>query len=211
MPGACRARRGTMLQIESLRTPFVGPVSLTVADGECVAIQGPSGAGKSLLMRAIVDLDPNEGDVRLGTLSRNAMPAHEWRRRVALVPAESGWWSDQVADHFEPGAETDALLRAVGLPDALGWTVARLSSGERHRLAIVRALIASPDAILLDEPTASLDEAATTLVEDLVKKKCQRGAAVIVVTHDRAQPERLSARRFLMEDGHLSPSAEDVT
>ena len=211
MPGACRARRGTMLQIESLRTPFVGPVSLTVADGECVAIQGPSGAGKSLLMRAIVDLDPNEGDVWLGTLSRNAMPAHEWRRRVALVPAESGWWSDQVADHFEPGAETDALLRAVGLPDALGWTVARLSSGERYRLAIVRALIASPDAILLDEPTASLDEAATTLVEDLVKKKCQRGAAVIVVTHDRAQPERLSARRFLMEDGHLSPSAEDVT
>lgn len=194
-----------MLRIKNLRTALIGPATLDVEAGECVAIVGPSGSGKSLFLRAVVDLDPNEGEVRLGDERREVMPADRWRRRVAMVPAESGWWSDHVADHFEPGPGLDALLGAVGLPDALGWEVSRLSTGERHRLAVVRALCARPDAILLDEPTATLDAEAAGLVEDLIRAERARGAAVVIVTHDRAQAERLSTRRFRMEAGRLAP------
>jgi ABC-type iron transport system FetAB ATPase subunit len=200
-----------MLEIKNLETPLFGPVSLAVERGECVAIQGPSGSGKSLLLRAVVDLDPNEGEVRLDGNARERMAAHVWRTRVGLVPAESGWWSDRVGDHFDPEEEPRALLDAIGLPDALGWNVSRLSSGERHRLAIVRALADRPAALLLDEPTATLDAAATRLVEAVLREECARGVAMIVVTHDQAQPERLSARRFAMERGRLEPWPEAVS
>ena len=197
-----------MLDIIDLRTPLVGPISLSLAAGECVAVLGPSGAGKSLFLRAVVDLDPNEGVVRLGGRDRDLMPAHEWRRLVALVPSESGWWSDRVADHFAPEHDPAPLLAAVGLPDALGWSVSRLSSGERHRLAIARALALAPAAILLDEPTAALDDAATARIEDLIRARCAAGVPVLLVTHDRAQARRLAARRFAMTRGALRPEDE---
>lgn len=194
-----------MLSVTELSTPFIGPLDLSVAAGECVTVQGPSGSGKSLMLRAIADLDPNRGDLRLGGDSREGLPAHEWRRRVAMVPAESGWWSDRVRDHFEPEGPQPALLEAVGLPEALSWKVSRLSTGERHRLAIIRALALEPEAILLDEPTATLDDAATRHVEALLRQQCARGAALLVVTHEAAQPGRLAARRLRMEAGRLSP------
>ncbi|GMG82703.1 ATP-binding cassette domain-containing protein [Paralimibaculum aggregatum] len=192
-----------MLAIEDLRTPLIGPVSLAVERGQISALLGPSGSGKSLILRAIVDLDPNEGTVTLDVQERASMPAPEWRRRVALVPAESGWWADRVCDHFDAESELAGLLEAVELPEALDWYVARLSSGERHRLAIVRALANRPDALLLDEPTATLDEHATGLVEALIRDQCERGVAVLLVTHDEAQPARLSAGRHRVERGRL--------
>jgi len=197
-----------MLAITDLRTPHLGPLSLTVATGECVAVMGPSGSGKSLMLRAIADIDPNTGDVSLGEDDRDRMPADRWRRLVAMVPAESGWWTDRVADHFDPAHDFGPMLDAIDMADALDWPVSRLSSGERHRLAIARALGARPRAILLDEPTAMLDEAATARVEGLIADACQRGAPVIIVTHDRAQAERLGARRFRMEQGRLVPEEE---
>ncbi|HSF96636.1 MAG TPA: ABC transporter ATP-binding protein [Thermohalobaculum sp.] len=197
-----------MLDIKNLRTPLIGPVSFSVSEGECVAILGPSGSGKSLLLRAVADLDPNEGEVRLGTRERDRMPANIWRQAVALVPAESGWWTDRVADHFDPDHEAGPMLAAVGLPEAMGWQVSRLSTGERHRLAIVRALCRAPKGILLDEPTAALDDEATAAIEALITEQCRQGAAVILVTHDRDQAQRLAARRLLMERGQLRPEAE---
>ena len=188
-----------MLEIEALRTPLMGPVSLSVEAGACVAVLGPSGSGKSLLLRAVADLDPNEGAVRLDGEAREAMEADAWRRRVAFVPAESGWWADRVKEHFAPGAEP--LLAALGLPDALDWEVSRLSTGERHRLALARALQIRPRALLLDEPTAALDAEATARVEALL---AARGPApLLLVTHDAAQADRLAARRYRMAGGRL--------
>ncbi|MGI9503289.1 MAG: ABC transporter ATP-binding protein [Geminicoccaceae bacterium] len=192
-----------MLEIVNLRTQLLGPVSLAVGAGECVAILGPSGSGKSLFLRAVVDLDPNQGCVKLEDRRRDDMPADQWRRLVAMVPAESGWWSEQVADHFAPNSDANSLLDAVGLPDAMGWEVSRLSSGERQRLAIARALSARPSAILLDEPTAMLDQVATKMVEDLVRSERERGVPIVIVTHDQKQAERLAARRFAMRHGQL--------
>lgn len=198
------------LRVDRLETGLIGPLSFEVAEGECVALMGASGAGKSLLLRAIVDLDPSRGWVTFGDLDRGSVPASEWRKLVALVPAASGWWSDRVGDHFPLDAEVAGLLDAVALAGALDWEVERLSTGERQRLAIARALCRNPKALLLDEPTASLDEAATRRVENLVNRCCQSGLAVLMVTHDRRQGERMARRILHMADGRLQKDAGPV-
>jgi phosphate-transporting ATPase len=196
-----------MLRIESLATDLIGPVSLTVAGAECVAIRGASGSGKSLLLRAIADLDPNRGRVALGDADRATMPAPDWRRQVMLIPAESGWWAETVAEHFPPGTDPEPWLQAVGLDGAAGWSVHRLSTGERQRAALARALCRDPKALLLDEPTAALDSDATGLVEAAILAECAAGKPVILVTHDADQAARLADRCLWMQAGRLEPGA----
>lgn len=193
----------TGLRVEQLATSLFGPANLEVRRGECATLMGASGAGKSLLLRAIVDLDPNTGEVWCDELARGGMSASEWRKLVALAPAESGWWADRVQDHFPASSEVETLLGKLGLPEALGWNVSRLSSGERQRLAIARAVCRGPRVLLLDEPTASLDESATRVVEDLVRHCCAKGMSVLVVTHDRSQAERLADQRLVMADRRI--------
>lgn len=196
-----------MLEVVGLRTRHVGPASFTVPAGGCVALQGPSGGGKSLLLRALADLDPAEGIVRLNGEPRESMRADLWRRRVAMVPAESGWWADQVAAHFPDAVDPAPLLAAVDLPEAAEWEVARLSTGEKQRLALARALALEPAALLLDEPTAALDAAATARVEALLTARQAAGAAILLVTHDAAQAERMADMRLWIEKGRLRPAA----
>lgn len=194
-----------MLTVKGLMTTVGGPAELEVRSGEIVAVRGPSGSGKSLMLRAIADLDPAEGEVALDGTPREAIPAPEWRRRVAYVPAESGWWSDRVRDHF-PEAAGEELVTALGLdPAALDWDVARLSTGERQRLAIARALVLAPEVWLLDEPTGALDAEAAERVERLLTEGRGRGAAILLVTHLAEQAARLGDRTLHMEAGRLSP------
>ena len=194
-----------MLSVRDLASAVLGPVSFDVAAGECVAVMGASGAGKSLLLRAIADLDPNGGDVALNGTTRNAMPAHAWRRQVALVPAESGWWADRVGEHFIAAPPDMGLLDALGLAaEALDWSVARLSSGEKHRLAILRALCLRPAALLLDEPSASLDETSTERLEAVLKDQRAGGVPIVLVTHDAAQAERLATRIITLAGGRIA-------
>ncbi len=193
-----------MLRVEGLTRLGLGPFDFEVADGACLAITGPSGAGKSLLLRAIADLDPNEGRVFTGRHERAGVSGPQWRRAVALLPAESGWWGAQVAEHFVDAAAIGDLLQQVGLSrEAITWRVARLSTGERHRLALLRALEQEPEVLLLDEPTTMLDEAATTLVEDLLKARMARGLSIVLVTHDSAQPGRIAGKVMRLEAGQL--------
>ncbi|WP_431858992.1 ABC transporter ATP-binding protein [Azospirillum sp.] len=194
-----------MLTVRNLATPVLKPASLSVATGACVAVQGPSGAGKSVLLRAIADLDPNTGEVSLGDRSREAMPAPAWRRLVAYVAAESGWWLERVGEHFADPVAALPLVAALGLPaQALEWPVARLSTGERQRLAFARTLAQRPAVLLLDEPTAALDEASVDRVETLLRAELARGTAILLVTHATAQAERLADRTLRMEGGCLS-------
>lgn len=196
-----------MLEIAELETRHVGPISMNVSGGECVAILGPSGSGKSLLLRAIADLDPNAGRVALNGQIREEMPACEWRRKVAFVPAETGWWADRVSDHFADTDDVGDLLAAMKLSDAMEWEVSRLSTGERHRLGIVRALQTKPRALLLDEPTASLDGDMTTAVEELIRHLLAGDVSVLIVTHDEEQARRIAGRSMRMSDGQLTPEA----
>ena len=195
-----------MIEIKALARLHIGPVNLSLADGEVVAVTGPSGAGKSVLLRAIADLDPNEGSLCTQSGARAEMPAPEWRRKVAYLPAESGWWADIVSEHFERPDAAD--LASLGIaPEAMGWEVARLSSGERQRLAFLRLLEHAPDVLLLDEPTAPLDGENTTLFEARLQRCIAAGVSVILVTHDPAQATRIADRHFVLADGQLKEAA----
>ncbi len=195
-----------MLSIKSLSRLHIGPVNLSLADGEVIAVTGPSGSGKSVLLRAIADLDPNEGMLEINSGTREGMLAPEWRRKVAYLPAESGWWADIVAQHFEAPQKVD--LGSLGIsPDAMDWEVARLSSGERQRLAFLRLLEHQPEVLLLDEPTAPLDAENTALFEARLRGCVQAGISVILVTHDPEQAARMADRHLVLADGLLTEAA----
>ncbi len=197
-----------MLQIHGLTRTGLQPVNLEVDAGACIAIRGSSGAGKSLLLRAIADLDPADGEVILKGTSRTDMAAPEWRKRVVYVAAESGWWDVTVGDHFENPDIAAGYLVRLGFPDdAMYWPVSRLSTGERQRLALLRAIVLTPEVMLLDEPTSALDPEATAKVESILHEKCAAGAAIIMVSHDKAQAARMAENRFVMTAGMLKAEA----
>jgi len=192
------------LEARGLSVRHVGPIGLRVPDGRCVGLTGPSGAGKTLLLRALADLEPHTGEVLLDGRRACAFRPHEWRRRVMWVPAEAGWWAETVGEHLE-GAD-DALLARLGFgPEVRGWQVRRLSTGERQRLALARALARRPEVLLLDEPTAGLDAAARAAVESLLAGWLAPGRAILWVSHDLDQLGRVAAAAWALEGGRLAP------
>src|SRR5271154_6112497 len=140
-----------MLQVRDLRTNILKPASFSLSAGEALAIRGPSGAGKTLLLRAIADLDPNDGHITLNGRDRAMIAGPEWRGLVGYVPAEPGWWAETVSEHFPDWKAAFDALQQLGFTDETRtWPVARLSTGERLRLALVRALTVGPQVLLLD-------------------------------------------------------------
>ncbi|MDT4737236.1 ABC transporter ATP-binding protein [Bradyrhizobium sp. WYCCWR 12699] len=196
-----------MLTVSGLKRLHLS-VSFDLQDGECVALQGPSGVGKTLLLRSIADLDPNEGTVKLDGVLREAIPAPAWRRRVTYLAAEPGWWSDAVQEHFAAWEEALPLVMRLGLPVDCGpWSIQRLSTGERLRLGLARALMLRSRVLLLDEPTSALDPAAASAVEALIAERISDGTSVLWSTHDRAQARRVGSRIFAMRsDGGIEES-----
>lgn len=193
-----------MLTVSRLTFMELGPFDLRLADGECVAVLGASGTGKSLLLRAIADLDPNQGDIRLDGVPREDVPAPQWRRQVGYLATDAGWWHARVGPHFADWPAIEADVVRLGLPAACReWTVARLSTGERQRLAFLRLLANRPRVLLLDEPTSALDATATAAFEALAERERRRGRGILWVTHDAAQAGRVGARRFTLSDGVL--------
>ena len=193
-----------ILQIRDLRTNLLKLASLSLSAGECIAVQGPSGAGKTLLLRAIADLDPNEGLVCLDGRDRSTIAAPEWRRLVGYVPAEPGWWADTVGEHFSEWTAALPCVRELGFPEeAKAWPISRLSTGERLRLALVRALMVQPKVLLLDEPTAALDPVSVAAVESLIATRVRAGCAVLWVTHDAEQAKRIARRLLLVKGGQV--------
>ena len=197
------------LRIANLLSALAGPFDLELAAGECVAITGPSGAGKSLFLRMVADLDPNQGEVFLEGVERRTLPAPAWRRKVVYNAAEPGWWHERVADHF-PGTELEAARamapRLALAPALLDAPVLQLSTGERQRMALIRALALHSPVLLLDEPTGPLDEQSTILVEDLLRERLAAGIMIIMVTHSATQAARLGHRHLRMENRHLIPA-----
>ena len=192
------------LRIAGLRSTLAGPFDLTIETGECLAIAGASGSGKSLFLRMIADLDPSEGDVFLDGKSRHIMPAPEWRRQVVYNPAEPGWWADDVASHFADLPKARVLASSLNLPaELLDGPVLRLSTGERQRVGLIRALALDPKVLLLDEPTGALDADNTALVETVLRQRLDAGTAILMVTHSDAQAERLAGRRLRMAERRL--------
>lgn len=194
------------LLVAGLRSGLFGPVDLQVARGECVAVQGPSGSGKTLLLRAIADLDPAKGGRSLDGRSHLAMSGPDWRRAVRYAAAEPGWWDDRVAAHFRDPQRAAEAAGRLGLPPAcMDWSVTRASTGERQRLALLRAVEDGPAVLLLDEPTAALDAAAEAAAERLLRELMAGGTGILLVTHSAGQAARLARRRLVMQGGRLVP------
>ena len=120
-----------LLQVRDLRTDILKPASFSLATGECIGVKGPSGAGKTLLLRAIADLDPNQGLVSLEGRDRSTIPGPEWRRLVGYVPAEPGWWAETVGEHFGDWTAAAAVLKGLGIPEeAKSWPIAPIPATE---------------------------------------------------------------------------------
>jgi ABC-type lipoprotein export system ATPase subunit len=200
------AEAAPRLTMKDLESPLAGPFTLSLPRGGCAAITGPSGSGKSLFLRMMADLDPNAGEIAIDGVRRESLAAPAWRRRAPYVAAEAGWWCETVADHFvaDELAPARALAARLGLaPDLIDGQVARLSTGERQRLAIIRALVLDSPVLLLDEPTGPLDPDSTGKVEAVLTERLKSGTTVVLVTHDARQGERLGARPLVMRDRRL--------
>ena len=187
----------TDLVLKNLCVGTLSNVSLTVPGGQVVCLSGPSGSGKSRLLRAVADLEPHGGTVSVADTCQEDLPAHQWRSRVVMVPADSQWWFDEVGGHFPDHVKAE-LPSALGFPpEVLEWSVSRLSSGERQRLALWRALLLEPEVLLLDEPTANLDNDSTEAIETwLLEEIRRRQIAVLWVAHDVGQIHRVADAHY---------------
>lgn len=192
-----------MLRVEHLRIGGQPPLSFEVGDGRCLAVQGPSGSGKTRLLRALADLDAAAGQVFLDGAERGEMSGSAWRRKLRYVAAEPAWWSDTPRAAFPGvgswGAREEKIILSLGLdPSQLDQSIATLSTGERQRLGLARALCDEPKVLLLDEPTASLDATAAARVEDMIRLQLRAERIVIVASHDLRLLERLADQRITL-------------
>ena len=188
-----------MLRVERLKVGNLPPLSFEVPPGECLAVEGPSGSGKTRLLRAIADLDPAPGSVYFEAIERGEMPGYEWRRRVRYVPTETGWWAATPRQHIPGGTDArfEKLLPTLGLSREISdRPVSELSTGERQRLGLARALLDDARVLLLDEPCASLDAVSGALVEETIRYQLLSGRCVVLVTHVEGQAGRLAHSRL---------------
>ena len=200
-----------VLRVDYLSVGGLAPISFEVAAHECLAVEGPSGSGKTRLLRAIADLEASEGYVYLEGAERREVSGPEWRRRVRYASAEPGWWGANAREHFPPTAKLDRLLSAVGLESAvLDRPISELSTGERQRLGLVRAIADEPRVLLLDEPTSALDAQAAALAEELIKFQILAGRLVILVSHNPQQIVRLAHNRLLLSGRGQAPTLESI-
>ena len=192
---------------------LVDDVSVQVGAGEVLAVVGPSGAGKSSFLRLLNRLDePTGGTVRLDGRDYRELAPRVLRRRVGMVMQFANLFPGSVAANIAFGprqhgeelssAHIDALLMRVGLPGYRERDVSNLSGGEAQRVSFARTLANAPEVLLLDEPTAALDEQSARRIEDLVIGIIrERRMTCIIVTHDTAQAHRMADRTMIMEHG----------
>lgn len=185
-------------------------VDLTFNAGPPTLLIGPNGSGKTTLLRAAMGLIPvDAGRVTWG--GRDAAPPERraivFQRPVMLRRSAAGNLRYALAAADIPRAQHAArvaeLLALVGLEPLAARPARRLSGGEQQRLALARALARNPDLLFLDEPTASLDPAATKQIEDIVAAVAARGVKVVMSTHDLGQARRLAGEIILMHRGRV--------
>ena len=206
-----------MLDCVSVRagsTTMIDRLTLTLAPGFPTLVIGPNGAGKSTLLRLCMGLvSPSAGHITWGGRS-DAKPTRRafvfqrpvmLRRTAAANVAYGLTHSDYPREKL--AARTAELLERVGLSDLATRPARRLSGGEQQRLALARALARDPELLLLDEPTASLDPAATRGVEEIIRHAAQSGIKIVMASHDLGQVRRLAGDVVFMVRGRVHEQA----
>jgi putative ABC transport system ATP-binding protein len=206
----------------SLEVAALRGISMTIDEGEYVAVMGPSGSGKSTLMHIIGCLDvPSDGSYRLAGEDVSAMPESELadvrNRRVGFVFQQFNLLASMTAlrnvelpltyRRSVGKAERRELaieaLERVGLGDRIGHRPGELSGGEQQRVAVARALVTGPDVLLADEPTGNLDSASTAAILSLLDELHDSDRTIVVITHE-TDVARRSERTVRLLDGLVS-------
>lgn len=212
-------------QQEKLVVPVLKDVSLSVEEGEYVAIMGPSGSGKTTLMNIIGCLDlPTSGsyelsgqdvlackdrelaDVRLNSIgfvfqSFHLLPRESALENVALPLIYAGV---KKADREKRAA---AALERVGLVDRVDFKPTQLSGGQKQRVAIARAMVNNPKILLADEPTGALDSKSGKQIMELFDRLNEEGVTIVMITHD-AKIASYAKRVIRIIDGEIEEAAE---
>ena len=206
------------VDVEADRRDFTVRAAFDVADGERVALFGPSGAGKTTVLEVIAGLvEPRSGRIELSgrTLTSTGSPraaVPPWDRRVGLLRQDPGLFPHlsvranltyaRSARTGRSGGELTEIASSLGLDGLLAAMPARLSGGQRHRVALGRLLLARCDALLLDEPFASLDAALRRSLTALVKNlSSERSVPSVLVTHQLSDAQAFADRLLVMDAG----------
>jgi len=196
-----------------VRTRILSSLDLKVNKGELVTIMGASGSGKSTLLRLINRL--SEADSGIILLNGNDIRSHvpmELRRRIGMVFQVPVTFKGSIRDNLAFGIKLwggntgiESLSRDTGIPeDLLDADAGQLSTGEKQRVCIARALGNQPEILLLDEPTSSLDAVSEQRIEKLLLGlQKERDLTILWVTHEKEQAQRIGGRRLILRDGRL--------
>ncbi|MCK5698038.1 MAG: ABC transporter ATP-binding protein [Gammaproteobacteria bacterium] len=186
------------LNLSSISENFSHTFHFSIKAGECLGITGPSGIGKSVLLKALADMLPHQGQLILGDIEAHTLSAPQWRKKVTLLPAESQWWCDTVGEHFH--RFDDTLFAQLGFTkEVMNWQINHLSSGEKQRLACIRLLMNEPEVLLLDEPTANLDKTNQEKLEHIITEyQHKHSAPIIWISHDNEQLERVCQHLLIL-------------
>lgn len=202
---------------------LVDSVSLSVKTGDVLAITGPSGAGKSSLLRLLNRLDePTAGQVTFRGNNYRDLAPPVLRRQIGMVMQSPNLFSGTVRQNilFGPAqrgqvvkdSEIQNLLDQVGLSGYAEQNVETLSGGESQRVSFARTLANTPEVLLLDEPTAALDEESALGIERLILNVVAASKMTcLIVTHNLAQASRIAPKTVYMEHGsvkHFGPTSE---
>jgi tungstate transport system ATP-binding protein len=198
------------VSLQAGATVILDRLSLMIAPGAPTLIVGPNGAGKTSLLRLCMGLTvPSSGRITWGgqadgkpvrraiLFQRPVMLRRTVAANVAYALAQAG------LPRHARAARIAALLQRVGLGDLARRPARKLSGGEQQRLALARALARDPEILLLDEPTANLDPAATRGVEEIVLMAAQSGIKIVMASHDLGQVHRLAGDVIFLVRGAL--------
>src|SRR6266403_1228113 len=198
------------VSLQAGATTILNRLSLTITPGAPTLIVGPNGAGKTSLLRLCMGLvAPSSGRIDWGGRADSALKRRAilFQRPVMLRRTAAGNVTYALAQAGTPrplrASRAAALLDRVGLADLAQRPARRLSGGEQQRLALARALARDPEILLLDEPTANLDPAATRSVEEIVLMAAQSGIKIVMASHDLGQVRRLAGDVIMLHQGRV--------
>ena len=215
-----------MIEVKNLEKSFgdlhiLKGITTTIEKGEKVVIIGPSGSGKSTFLRCLNRLEqPTSGQILFEGQDLTRMPDKQLyavrekmgmvfqhfhlfphltiRKNITLAPVKLGLMNQQQANET-----AERLMKKVGLSDKAEQYPNQLSGGQKHRIAIARALAMNPDVMLFDEPTSALDPEMVGEVLELMRELASEGMTMVVVTHEMGFAREVASRVMFMDGGKI--------